>query len=149
MRKQYLNPKALFDPRFFTHSVTVSGPVKLVYVSGQVSYDRDGHVIGRGDMKAQAEQVFRSLKHNLAAAGATWADVVKLNGYMVNMNPDNVNLYREVRSRYINFPDMPASTLVGVSALVHEDLLLEVELIAAIPEKPGQPSAGNKAKKKR
>lgn len=149
MRKQYLNPKALFDPRFFTHSVTVSGPVKLVYVSGQVSYDRDGHVIGRGDMKAQAEQVFRSLKHNLAAAGATWADVVKLNGYMVNMNPDNVNLYREVRSRYINFPDMPASTLVGVSALVHEDLLLEVELIAAIPEKPAQPAAGNKAKKKR
>lgn len=149
MRKQYLNPKELFDPRFFTHSVTVSGPVKLVYVSGQVSYDRDGHVIGTGDMKAQAEQVFKSLTHNLAAAGATWADVVKLTGYMVNMNPDDVNLYREVRSRYINFPKMPASTLVGVSALVHEDLLLEVEVIAAIPEKPAKPAPRKKAKKKR
>lgn len=149
MRKQYLNPKELFDPRFFTHSVTVTGPVKLVYVSGQVSYDRDGHVIGRGDMKAQAEQVFRSLTHNLAAAGATWADVVKLNGYMVNMNPEDVNLYREVRSRYINFPNMPASTLVGVSGLVHEDLMLEVEVIAAIPEKTAQPAARKKAKKKR
>jgi 2-iminobutanoate/2-iminopropanoate deaminase len=149
MRKQYLNPKELFDPRFFTHSVTVAGPVKLVYVSGQVSYDRDGHVIGEGDMKAQAEQVFKSLTHNLAAAGATWADVVKLNGYMVNMNPDDVNLYREVRSRYIRFPSMPASTLVGVHRLVHDDLLLEVEVIAAIAEKPAKPAARKKAKKKR
>lgn len=149
MRKQFLNPKELFDPRFFTHSVTVTGPVKLVYVSGQVSYDRDGQVIGEGDMKAQAEQVFKSLTHNLAAAGATWADVVKLNGYMVNMNPDDVNLYREVRSRYIRFPKMPASTLVGVQALVHEDLLLEVEVIAALPEAPAKSPARKKAKKKR
>lgn len=148
MRKQYLNPKELFDPRFFTHSVTVTGPVKLVYVSGQVSYDRDGQVIGEGDMKAQAEQVFKSLTHNLAAAGATWADVVKLNGYMVNMNPDDVNLYREVRSRYIRFPKMPASTLVGVSALVHEDLLLEVEVIAAIADVPDARAAKAAAKKK-
>ena len=144
MRKQYLNPKELFDPRFFTHSVTVTGPVKLVYVSGQVSYDRDGQVIGEGDMKAQAEQVFKSLTHNLAAAGATWADVVKLNAYMVNINADDVNLYREVRSRYIRFPKMPASTLVGVSGLVHEDLLLEVEVVAAIAD----PAAGVPARKK-
>jgi enamine deaminase RidA (YjgF/YER057c/UK114 family) len=75
--------------------------------------------------------------------------VVKLNGYMVNMNPDDVNLYREVRSRYIRFPKMPASTLVGVQALVHEDLLLEVEVIAALPEAPAKPAARKKAKKKR
>jgi enamine deaminase RidA (YjgF/YER057c/UK114 family) len=152
MRKQYLNPKQLFDPRFFTHSVTVSGPVKLVYVSGQVSYDRDGHVIGEGDMKAQAEQVFKSLTHNLAAAGADWNDVVKLNGYMVKMNPDAVNLYREVRSRYIRFPNMPASTLVGVDCLVHEDLLLEVEVVAALEEKVAKPRskvAKKKVKKQR
>ncbi len=150
MRRQYLNPKELFDPRFFTHSVTVSGPVKLIYVSGQVSYDRDGTVIGERDMRAQAEQVFRSLTHNLKAAGATWRDVVKLNGYMVNMSPDNVNLYREVRARYIDFPDMPASTLVGVQSLVHEDLLLEVEVVAAIAEKPTPPARrSGKAKPRR
>jgi enamine deaminase RidA (YjgF/YER057c/UK114 family) len=148
MRKQYLNPKELFDSRFFTHSVTVAGPVKLLFVSGQVSYDRDGHVVGQGDMKAQAEQVFKSLTHNLKAAGAEWTDVVKLNGYMVNMNPDDVNLYREVRSRHIHFPNMPASTLVGVDCLVHEDLLLEVEVVAAIAEKAAKP-AKKKVKKKR
>ena len=135
MRKQYLNPKELFHSPFFTHTTTVSGPAKIVYVSGQVSYDRDGFVIGKDDMRAQAEQVFRCLTHNLKAAGATWSDVVKLNGYMVKMNADSVNLYREVRSRYLDAKHMPASTLVGVKRLVHDDLLLEVEVIAAVEEK--------------
>ena len=145
MRKQYLNPKELFHSQFFTHTVAVSGPAKMVYVSGQVSYDRDGFVIGKDDMRAQAEQVFRSLTHNLKAAGATWSDVIKLNGYLVKMNHESVNLYREVRSRYLDPKKMPASTLVGVKRLVHEDLLLEVEVIAAVAE----PASTQKAKKKK
>lgn len=149
MRKQYLNPKELFDPRFFTHTVAVAGPAKLVWVSGQVSYDRDGHVVGAGDMRAQAEQVFKSLTHNLKAAGATWADVVKLNGYMVNLNPDDVNIYREVRNRFLDPKRLPASTLVGVTRLVHEDLLLEVEAIAAVPERAQPARRKIKAKTRR
>jgi enamine deaminase RidA (YjgF/YER057c/UK114 family) len=147
MRKQYINPKEIFQSPFFTHTVSVTGPARIVYVSGQVSYDRDGFVIGKDDMRAQAEQVFKCLTHNLKAAGATWSDVVKLNGYMVKMNGDAVNLYREVRSRYLDPRRMPASTLVGVKRLVHDDLLLEVEVIAAIPDKPAPAPA--KAKKKR
>ena len=145
MRKQYLNPKEIFHPSFFTHTTTVSGPAKIVHVSGQVSYDRDGFVIGKDDMRAQAEQVFKCLTHNLRAAGATWSDVVKLNGYMVRINNESVNLYREVRSRYLDPKKMPASTLVGVKRLVHDDLLLEVEVIAAVAEKV----TPKKAKKKK
>jgi enamine deaminase RidA (YjgF/YER057c/UK114 family) len=145
MRKQYLNPKEIFQSPFFTHTVALSGPAKIVYVSGQVSYDRDGFVIGKDDMRAQAEQVFKCLAHNLRAAGATWSDVVKLNGYMVGMNNESVNLYREVRSRYLDPKRMPASTLIGVKRLAHEDLLLEVEVIAAVAGK----EAPNKAEKKK
>jgi enamine deaminase RidA (YjgF/YER057c/UK114 family) len=145
MRKQYLNPKEIFHSPFFTHTTTVSGPAKIVYVSGQVSYDRDGFVIGRDDVRAQAEQVFKCLTHNLKAAGASWSDVVKLNAYMVKMSTDAVNLYREVRSRYLDAKRMPASTLVGVKRLVHEDLLLEVEVIAAVEEK----APAKKPKKKK
>jgi 2-iminobutanoate/2-iminopropanoate deaminase len=144
MRKQYLNPKEIFQSPFFTHTVSVAGPAKIVYVSGQVSYDRDGFVIGKDDMRAQSEQVFKCLSHNLRAAGATWSDVVKLNGYMVRMNNESINLYREVRSRYLDPKKMPASTLVGVKRLAHDDLLLEVEVIAAVAEK----EAPKKAKKK-
>ena len=133
MKRKNLNPKPLFDPRFFTHTVAVEGAATLVFVSGQVSYDRDGVVVGKGDMRAQAEQVFASLAHNLKAAGATWLDVVKMNGYMVGLTPENLNQYREVRARYLDAAAMPASTLVGVERLVHDDLLLEVELVAALP----------------
>lgn len=149
MRRQNLNPKGVFSSPFFTHTVAVQGPLKLVYVSGQVSYDRDGFVVGKGDMRAQAEQVFRSLAHNLKAAGAGWSDVVKLNGYMVRMDNDAVNLYREVRSRYLDAKNLPASTLVGVERLVHDDLLLEVEVIAAVADQPAGPARAAPKRKKR
>jgi enamine deaminase RidA (YjgF/YER057c/UK114 family) len=136
MKTQYLNPEEVFEPRFFTHTVAVTAPAKIVYVSGQVSFDRDGKVVGKGDMAAQTHQVFRSLAANLAAAGATWRDVIKLNGYMVNLNPDALRAYRETRERFLDAAALPASTLVGVERLVHEDLLLEVEAIAVVAAKP-------------
>jgi enamine deaminase RidA (YjgF/YER057c/UK114 family) len=135
MRKRYLNPEAVFEPRFFTHTVAVSAPAKLVYVSGQVSFDRDGKVVGEGDMAAQTHQVFRSLAANLEAAGATWRDVVKLNAYMVDLNPETLRAYRDARERYLDAAALPASTLVGVERLVHEDLLLEVEAVAVVAAK--------------
>jgi enamine deaminase RidA (YjgF/YER057c/UK114 family) len=147
MKTQFLNPKTLYEPRFFTHAVSVEGAAKLVYVSGQVSYDRDGIVMGKGEMREQCEQVFKSLTHALRAAGAAWGDVIKVNGYMVGLNPAALNIYREVRARYFDKSRMPASTLVGVDRLVHEDLLLEVEVIAAVSDrKPAK--APKKAKKK-
>ena len=136
MRKQYLNPKELNTPRFYAHAVTIQGSAKIIHVSGQVSYDRDGVVFGKGDMRAQCEQVFKNLTHILRAAGAGWDDVVKMNGYMVGMHPEAVDMYRGVRSRYLKAGKLPASTLVGVERLVHDDLLLEVEIVAAVPEKP-------------
>lgn len=136
MKKHYLNPEAVFEPRFFTHTVAVTGPAKLVYVSGQVSYDRDAKVVGKGDMAAQTHQVFRSIAANLEAAGATWRDVVKLNGYMVNLNPDSLRAYRETRERFLDAAALPASTLVGVERLVHADLLLEVEAVAVVGARP-------------
>ena len=144
MKTERLNPKGLFESPYFTHTVAVTGAAKLVYVSGQVSYDQAGAVVGKGDMRAQTEQVFRSLARNLKAAGATWGDVVKINGYMVGMTPDAITAYREGRTRFLK--KLPASTLVGVSSLVHPDLLLEVEAVAALGAKS---SAAKKPKKKR
>jgi enamine deaminase RidA (YjgF/YER057c/UK114 family) len=145
MKKDYLNPKALFASPYFTHTVAVSGARKLVYVAGQVSYDKNGQVVAPGDMRAQTEQIFESLTHNLKAAGAGWGDVVKINGYMVGINPQRLAEYRETRTRYLIARKLPASTLVGVASLVHPDLLLEVEVVAAV----GNPGKKTKQKKKR
>src|SRR5437868_10669550 len=73
------NPPALSKPTGYTHIVEVTGPAKTIYVSGQIAYDKDGKLVGAGDMKAQAEQVFKNLQAALDAAGAKFADVVKMN----------------------------------------------------------------------
>jgi enamine deaminase RidA (YjgF/YER057c/UK114 family) len=146
MKKQYANPKELNAPRFYTHAVSVEGAGKLVTISGQVSWDASGNVVGKGDMRAQSEQVFRNVTVALQAAGAGWDDVIKMNGYMVGMHAERVNAYREVRSRFLREGALPASTLVGVERLVDPDLLLEVEVLAALgPVRKSSP----KKKKKR
>jgi enamine deaminase RidA (YjgF/YER057c/UK114 family) len=145
MNKEYRNPKELSKPGAYSHTVSVEGGAKLVHVSGQVSWASDGSIVGKGDMRAQSEQVFKNLTAALRANGAGWGDVVKLNGYMVNMNPEAVAAYREVRARFLKAGQFPASTLVGVTRLVQDDLLLEVEVVAALDG--GTPA--RKAKKKK
>jgi|SRR5688572_22190814 enamine deaminase RidA (YjgF/YER057c/UK114 family) len=146
MKKEYLNPKELNTPRFYTHAVSASGAGKLVYVSGQVSWDASGNVVGKGDMRAQSEQVFRNVGAALKAAGAGWDDVIKMNGYMVGMHAERVSAYREVRQRFLKEGALPASTLVGVERLVDPELLLEVEVVA-VTGQAAKPVA--KAKKKK
>jgi enamine deaminase RidA (YjgF/YER057c/UK114 family) len=92
-------------------------------------------VIGIGDLKAQTEQAMLNLKTALAAAGADFSHVVKLNWYVKNFKTDQLAIIREVRARYLNKTNPPASTLAGVSELFLADVLIEVEAIAVIPEK--------------
>ena len=133
MNKQYVNPKELgAAPKFYSHAVTVSGQGKLIYVAGQVSWGADGKVVGAGDMRAQCDQVFKNLTNVLRGAGAGWSDIIKMNSYMVNLNADNVAAFRETRAGYLKPGQMPASTLVGVTSLVQPELLLEVEVLAAV-----------------
>ena len=92
------NPPTLSTPTGYTHVVETVGPVKTIYISGQIAFDKAGNVVGAGDMKAQAEQVFRNLDVALKAAGATFADVVKMNSYITDMT--KAQAVRDVRARY-------------------------------------------------
>ena len=147
MKKQYMNPAELGTPRFYSHAVSVEDAAKLVYVSGQVSWDANGNVVGKGDMRAQTEQVFKNVAAALKAAGAGWSDVVKMNGYMVGMHGERIDAYREVRSRFLKEGALPASTLVGVERLVDPELLLEVEVVA-VTEQEGTAKKTSKKKKR-
>ncbi len=110
-----------------------------------MSWGPDGQVVGKGDMRAQCERVFENVSTVLRANGAGWGDVIKMNGYMVGMNAENVAAFREIRTRYLKPGQLPASTLVGVASLVQPELLLEVEVVAAVDAAP----AKKKAKKKK
>jgi len=129
--KQFLNPPGLARPRGYTHVVTTHGG-KTVYVSGQVARNAKGEIVGRNDLGRQAEQAYENLKVALGAAGASLADVVKLNVYIVNFKPEDREVQRKVRRRYFGQEHLPASTLIGVQALAEQELLIEVEAIAVL-----------------
>ena len=131
MPKQFINPPALNPTAGFTHVVTATGGT-TVYVSGQAGVDERGEVVGRGDFRAQVERTFENLKAALAAAGATFADVVKVTYFVLGLKPEHVPVLREVRGHYLDRESPPASTLVGVAALVVPDWLVEIEVVAVV-----------------
>jgi enamine deaminase RidA (YjgF/YER057c/UK114 family) len=134
MEKKFIHPERLANfPKLFTQVVTVqSGETKTVYISGQVAIDREGKVVGKGDLGAQAAQVFENLSLALESAGARPEDIVKLNTYVVNMKPEDGRTIGQARKKWFNQENLPASTMVGVVSLVAPDFLLEVEAIAVI-----------------
>ena len=129
-RIRHVRPPAPGAPRYSQAVVVESGP--LVFVSGQVAYDAQRHVVGKGDMRAQTKQAFENLKAVLAVAGTDLAHVVRLNAYLTDLG--QLQAHREARNEYIDAANPPASTLVGVARLVDPDLLLELEAVAVVPE---------------
>ena len=129
--KQRLNPEGLQQPRGYSHVVVVKGG-RTVYVAGQVALDAKGELVGKGDLKAQATQVFENLRTALRAAGADFDHVVKLNTYVVNYRPAMLDTLRAVRGSFMGEVAVPASTLVGVQALAREGFLIEIEAVAVV-----------------
>jgi 2-iminobutanoate/2-iminopropanoate deaminase len=127
------NPPTLATPAGYTHVVEVSGAVKTIYIAGQVSTNKDGNVVGANDMKVQAEQVFKNLEAALTAAGARFSDVVKVNMYATDLS--QIQAIRDARAAYLG-DVTPASTLVQVVRLARPEFMLEIEAIAAVPERP-------------
>ena len=124
----YINPPQLTKPTGYTHVVR-AGEGHTIYISGQIAFDRDGRVVGAGDFRAQTVQVFENLKAALAAAGATFDDVVKVTTFITDMK--NAPILREVRAQYFG-KNPPAGTLVQIAGLVVPELLIEVEAIAVV-----------------
>lgn len=133
MKIEYVNPPDLCPTYGWTHVASVTGG-KTIYISGQVAVNERGEIVGKGDLKAQTEQTFGNIERALAAVGATFRDVVKTNLYVVGLRAEHVPIIREVRSRYVSADHPPVSTLVGVSALVGPDWLIEIEAVAVVSE---------------
>ncbi|HEX2048883.1 MAG TPA: RidA family protein [Acidimicrobiales bacterium] len=130
---EHLNPEQLPKNPAFTNVVTVTGPARTVYVGGQNGVTASGEIVGRGDIAAQMEQVFRNLEAALAAAGARLDHVVKWNVYVVEGQPlqPAFEVFQRVWGQR---PNPPLITLVIVSGLAHPDLLVELEAVAVVPD---------------
>jgi enamine deaminase RidA (YjgF/YER057c/UK114 family) len=126
---RFINPEALSKPPGYTHVVEATAPARIVYIAGQLGVGRDGKVVG--DFRQQAVQTFENLKSALAAVGAQFQHVVKLNNYLVDMT--DLPVFREVRDSYLLPKDRPASTTLAIAGLAREGARLEVEAIAILP----------------
>jgi 2-iminobutanoate/2-iminopropanoate deaminase len=121
IQKEYIDPS-----EGFSQTVLVkTGDFKTLYISGQ---------IGIGDtLEAQVIATFQNLEQQLRKCNATFKDVVKMNTYIVNFNPEtDLPIFRKIRNEFLGNENYPASTLLGVSVLGNKDWLIEIEAIAVM-----------------
>jgi 2-iminobutanoate/2-iminopropanoate deaminase len=113
----------------FSQAIMADAQGKFLFVSGLTSRDRDGNVIGAGDIKLQTETILENMKKVLERAGGSLADIVKVTVFIRDM--ELFDEIHEVRKRYFS-PPYPASSMVEVSRLVSPEHLIEIEAVAAI-----------------
>ncbi|WP_017558234.1 RidA family protein [Nocardiopsis baichengensis] len=121
-------PEGVAPSSGYTH--VVAGPGRTAAIAGQMPFDEHGALVGPGDPAAQAHRVFTNMHRCLAAAGATFNDVIKLTYYLTDI--DHVPAVLAVRDAFIDTRLPPASTVVQVAALYRPDLLLEVDALALV-----------------
>ena len=127
MKREDVAVRGMHKTTGYSHAAKAGG---FVFLAGQIAQDVEGNLVGRGDIEAQAVQVFENLKAVLASAGTTLDQVLKLTTYTTNV------VYRqkiaEVRARYFtNY--FPPNTFLVVSSLATPEYLLEIEAVAACP----------------
>ena len=102
---------------------------RLLYIAGQVAWDGGGNIVGKGDVRAQARQVFENLRGVLQAAGGDLSSLMKITTYITRI--ENFPAVAEARSAVFQ-GELPASTLIVVKSLFHPDFLIEVEGVASV-----------------
>jgi enamine deaminase RidA (YjgF/YER057c/UK114 family) len=140
-KHKFFNPATIAKPVGYTHVVEPT-PGRIVFISGQLALDTENKIVS-GDFRAQAEQTFVNLKNALAAIGADFSHVVKLNNYFTDIA--HIGVFREVRDRFVDAAAPPASTAVAISALARPGALIEVEAIAVVPAKAASQASGSGA----
>lgn len=131
---RFHNPTSVSMAKGYSHSVEIDlGNCKMVILSGQIALDNKGDLIGKDNLAEQTEQVFTNIKNIIAESGGTMDDVIKIGIYMIDIT--QIQTVRDVRNKFFNQQKPPASTLVQVSKLVRDDLLIEIEATVIIPKK--------------
>ena len=129
---QLLIPETMPKSVGYSQVAVVTGGT-IVFVAGQVALDKSGNIVGKGDFRAQVQQVFENLKAAVEAAGGSFGDVIKLNSYFLDLS--HLAEFREVRDRYIQLKNPPTSTAVQVPRLFRPEFLVEIEAVAVVKTK--------------
>lgn len=132
MKKEFINPEGVYKHPAFTRVVTVTGPMKLVFVAGQTPSDENYQPVAVGDYRGQYLKVMENLDLALKAAGAGWNDVVYKRVYMIDVDEYRKLIYDPSLPQYWDPERPPPSTLIGVTRLSNPDFLIEMDLLAIV-----------------
>jgi enamine deaminase RidA (YjgF/YER057c/UK114 family) len=130
MEKQHINPPVIFEHPAFTRVITVTGPMKLIWISGMTPQKEDMSAVFPGDYLAQYLYVMEKLDAQLKSVGATWDDVTFRRTYTLDVDKLKVAQNHPSTQRF--FTKKPCSTLIGVTRLSDPEFLLEIEVMAAV-----------------
>ena len=133
MERQHINPPGLYQHPAFTRIISVTGPMKLIFIAGQTPSDANYKPVAVGDWRAQYCHVIDNLTRQLEAAGASWDDVVYKRIFVLDVDK-YFAATRDVPVPW-NPHQPPGSTLVGVTRLSHPDFLIEIDLMAVAEDK--------------
>ncbi len=128
---EHPRPEGLLHNPAFSQVVVASG-TRMIYTAGQVSIDEHGVLVGAGDLAAQTAQAMRNVGLALAAARASYADIVKITTYVVSYKPEHRAIIGGARAPFFANGTPPASTLVGVATLALPEWLVEIEAVAVV-----------------
>lgn len=129
MSRKNINPEKIHDPIGYTH-VTIPKGNKIIFLSGQVPWDKDLNVVEVDDLEKQTNMVYKNIEHALNEVGATWEHIVKTTIYTTQ--PTEYEIFGGVTAKFFGNTSPPAQTIVGVTGLALPEFLIEIEAIIVI-----------------
>ena len=133
MDKQCINPKELFPSVQYGFSqIVVSNPGKMIFISGQVAWDENMHLVGANDLKVQTQKAIDNLKIAMESVGGTLENIVVLRIYKVDYKSGDGTIISEILKKNFGATSPPASTWVSVKGLANEGFMIEIEAQAVL-----------------
>jgi enamine deaminase RidA (YjgF/YER057c/UK114 family) len=133
MNKKCINPKELFNSTQYGFSqIVVSGPGRMVFISGQVAWNEKMNIVGKDNLKLQAQQSIDNIKLAIESAGGRLENIVMLRIYKVNYKKEDGPVINEILKKNFDPLSPPASTWISVQGLANEEFMIEIEAQAVI-----------------
>jgi 2-iminobutanoate/2-iminopropanoate deaminase len=124
------NPPGVWAPFGAFAMAAIQGSGQVVHLKGQVALDRDGQIVGEGDMRAQTRKVLENIRTVLGSVGGGMGDIISLTHYVIDIK--RFMETGDVRREFFSEP-YPVTTTVQVAALYNPELLVEITAVAEIP----------------
>lgn len=129
---ELLNPEGLHKNPAYSQVATVEGNYRTIYIGGQNAVDKDGNLVGKGDIEAQARQILQNLETAVKAGGGSFENIIKWNVYLLQ-GQSAARALKVFQGAMSKMKNPPLISGIFVAGLANPDYLLEMEAVAVVP----------------